>query len=160
MHSVKSRGSSWFSFFSGFFFFHCLVLVEILSKELVFCFKAKKKPKKNTSTSRVTNGDRCLTGCHGGLRAGGGPCDSARSFPSERGGSDSPPARGCQAGLQAASSRTLPSLKTRQRGKSGFCVRFSSVAQSCPTLCDPMDCSTPGLPVHHRLPGLTQTHVH
>ena len=37
---------------------------------------------------------------------------------------------------------------------------FSSVAQSCPTLCDLMDCSTPGLPVHHQLPGFTQTHVH
>ena len=36
----------------------------------------------------------------------------------------------------------------------------SSVAQSCPTLCNPMDCSTPGLPVHHQLPELTQTHVH
>ena len=33
-------------------------------------------------------------------------------------------------------------------------VQFSSVAQSCPTLCDPMDCSTPGLPVHHQLPEL------
>ena len=37
---------------------------------------------------------------------------------------------------------------------------FCSVTQSCPTLCDPMDCSTPGLPVLHRLPGLAQTHVH
>ena len=37
---------------------------------------------------------------------------------------------------------------------------FSSVAQSCPTLWDPMDCSTPGLPVHHHLPKSTQTHVH
>ena len=36
----------------------------------------------------------------------------------------------------------------------------SSVAQSCPPLCDPMDCSTPGLPVHHHLPELAQTHVH
>ena len=36
----------------------------------------------------------------------------------------------------------------------------SSVAQSCLTLCDPMDCSTPGLPVHHQFPELTQTHVH
>ena len=36
----------------------------------------------------------------------------------------------------------------------------SSVAQSCPTLCDPMDCSTLGLPVHHQLPEFTQTHVH
>ena len=37
---------------------------------------------------------------------------------------------------------------------------FSSVAQLCPTLCDPMNCSTPGLPVHHQLPESTQTHVH
>ena len=34
------------------------------------------------------------------------------------------------------------------------------MAQSCPTLCDPMDCSTPGLPVHHQLREFTQTHVH
>ena len=39
-------------------------------------------------------------------------------------------------------------------------VQFSSVAQSCPTLCDPMNHSTPGLPVHHHLPEFTQTHVH
>ena len=39
-------------------------------------------------------------------------------------------------------------------------IQFSSVAQSCPTLCDPMNCSTPGLPVHHQLPDFTQTHVH
>ena len=39
-------------------------------------------------------------------------------------------------------------------------VQFSSVAQSCPTLCDPMDCSMPGLPVHHQLLEFTQTHVH
>ena len=38
--------------------------------------------------------------------------------------------------------------------------QFSSVAQSCLTLCDPMNCSTPGLPVHHQLPESTQTHVH
>ena len=37
---------------------------------------------------------------------------------------------------------------------------FSSVAQSCPTLCNPMDCSTPGLPVHHQLLEFTQTHIH
>src|SRR5574337_510471 len=37
--------------------------------------------------------------------------------------------------------------------------QFSSVAQSCPTLCDAMNCSTPGLPVHHQLPEFTQTHV-
>ena len=40
------------------------------------------------------------------------------------------------------------------------CSQFSSVAQSCPTLCDPMNCSTPGLPVRHQLPQFTQTHVH
>ena len=39
-------------------------------------------------------------------------------------------------------------------------VQFSSVAQSCPTPCDPMNCSTPGLPVHHQLLEFTQTHVH
>ena len=39
-------------------------------------------------------------------------------------------------------------------------VQFSSVAQSYPTLCNPMDCSTPGLPVHQQLPELAQTHVH
>ena len=39
-------------------------------------------------------------------------------------------------------------------------VQFSSVAQSCPTLCNPMNCSMPGLPVHHQLPEFTQTYVH
>ena len=39
-------------------------------------------------------------------------------------------------------------------------IQFSSVTQSCPTLCDPMNCSTPGLPVHHQLLGFSQTHVH
>ena len=39
-------------------------------------------------------------------------------------------------------------------------VQFSSVAQSCPTLWDPMNCSMPGLPVHHQLPEFTQTHIH
>ena len=39
-------------------------------------------------------------------------------------------------------------------------VQFSSITQSCLTLCNPMNCSTPGLPVHHQLPEFTQTHVH
>ena len=39
-------------------------------------------------------------------------------------------------------------------------VQFSSAAQSCLTLCDPMNCNTPGLPVHHQLPESTQTRVH
>ena len=38
--------------------------------------------------------------------------------------------------------------------------QFSSVTQSCPTLCDPTNCSTPGLPVHHQLPEFTETHAH
>ena len=44
-----------------------------------------------------------------------------------------------------------------------FCFlphQFSSVAQSCPALCDPMDCSMPGFPVYHQLPEPAQTHVH
>ena len=40
------------------------------------------------------------------------------------------------------------------------CIQFSSVTQSCSTLCDPMNRSTPGLPVHHQLPKFTQTHAH
>ena len=44
--------------------------------------------------------------------------------------------------------------------KSTILHQFSSVAQSCPTVCNPMDCSTPGLPVHHQLPEPTQTRVH
>ena len=47
----------------------------------------------------------------------------------------------------------------RTRRVSGF-IKFSSVSQSCPTLCDPMDCSMPGFSVYHQLPELTQTHVH
>ena len=39
-------------------------------------------------------------------------------------------------------------------------AQFNPVAQSCPTLCNPMDCSTPGFPVHHQLPELAQTHAH
>ena len=41
-----------------------------------------------------------------------------------------------------------------------FISQFSSVTESCPTLCSPMDCSTPGFPVHHQLPELAQTNVH
>ena len=43
---------------------------------------------------------------------------------------------------------------------SGVFSQFNSVAQSCLTLCNPMDCSTPGLPIHHQLLEFTQTHVH
>ena len=43
---------------------------------------------------------------------------------------------------------------------SSIAVQFSSVARLCPTLCDPIDCSMPGLPVHHQIPEFNQTHVH
>ena len=47
-----------------------------------------------------------------------------------------------------------------QKVESIWVLQFSPVAQSCPTLCNPMNRSTPGLPVHHQLPELTQTHAH
>ena len=49
---------------------------------------------------------------------------------------------------------------TRGCGNAFSSVQFSSVAQSCPTLCNPMNRSTPGLPVHHQLLEFTQTHAH
>ena len=54
-------------------------------------------------------------------------------------------------------------LKLKKGGKTTrlfSSVQFSSVAQSCPTLCDPMNLRTPGLPVHHQLQEFTQTQVH
>ena len=51
-----------------------------------------------------------------------------------------------------------PQPFTGRKGRS--MPQFNSVAQSYLTLCDPMDCSTPGFPVHHQLPELAQTHVH
>ena len=57
-----------------------------------------------------------------------------------------------------------PRIKPRSPGSDPLpsepSVQFSSVTQSCLTLCDPMNHSTPGLPVHHQLPEFTQTHVH
>ena len=55
--------------------------------------------------------------------------------------------------------RTLPTINL-SCALYPFSVQFSSVAQSCLTLCDPMNCSTPGLPVHHQLLEFTQTRVH
>ena len=67
----------------------------------------------------------------------------------------------CQIFFQAL--RTEQDIKQRRPFLHGadnrYAVQFSSVAQSCPTLCDPVDRSTPGLPVHHQLPEFTQTHV-
>ena len=55
----------------------------------------------------------------------------------------------------------LPLLPSGLRSiKSEDSLQFSSVTQLHPPLCDPMNCSTPGLPVHHQLPEFTQTHVH
>ena len=50
--------------------------------------------------------------------------------------------------------------KHMKRCSTSLIIQLSSVAQSCPALCDPRNCSTPGLPVHHQLPEFTQTHVH
>ena len=63
--------------------------------------------------------------------------------------------------LQVDSLPAEPPGKTNSRQVRAISsVQFRSVAQSCPILCDPMDCNTPGLPVHHQLPEFTQTHVH
>ena len=61
---------------------------------------------------------------------------------------------------QDASSRCPHSSLKKGKMRKGGPLPFSSVAQSCPTLCKPMNRSTPGLPVHHYLPESTQTHVH
>ena len=54
---------------------------------------------------------------------------------------------------------TLPTVSFAVQKHLSF-TQFSSVPQSCPTLCDPINRSTPGLPVHHQLPEFTETHVH
>ena len=57
----------------------------------------------------------------------------------------------------------LTTVMEEGKGKGGgsmFVIQFSSDTQSCLTLCNPMNHSTPGLPVHHQLPKSTQTHVH
>ena len=54
----------------------------------------------------------------------------------------------------------LTTIKSWKINITGKRIQFSSVAQSCPTLCDPMNRSTPGLAVHHQLPEFTQTHIH
>ena len=55
---------------------------------------------------------------------------------------------------------TRPAIPLCQNQIRKNSVQFSSVAQLCQTLCDPMNCSTPGLPVHHQLPEFTQTLIH
>ena len=92
--------------------------------------------------------------------------DSARDSPGKNTGG------GCHALLQGIFStrdRTWSlmspalaggSLSLAPPGKPLIYIQFSSVTQLCPTLCDPMNRSTPGLPVHHQLPEFTQTQVH
>ena len=53
-----------------------------------------------------------------------------------------------------------PKMTDLEDGAYLVSLQFSSVTQSCPALCDPMDCSTPGFPVHQQLPELTQSLVH
>ena len=60
--------------------------------------------------------------------------------------------------ISLCSAKKLSSCQAMKKRKRS--LQFSSVAQSCPTLCDPMNRSTPGLPVHHQLPEFTRTHVH
>ena len=65
--------------------------------------------------------------------------------------------------IKKSKRKSEKNLETNENKNTTFqnpSVQFSSVAQSCPTLCDPMNCSMPGLPVHHHLPEFTQTHVH
>ena len=57
-------------------------------------------------------------------------------------------------------SQVLLAFVRKSKDENVYTVQFSSVAQSCPTLCDPVDCNIPGFPVHHQLLKLAQTHVH
>ena len=66
-------------------------------------------------------------------------------------------------GKESVCNEAVPGLipgSGRSSGEGHASVQFSSVAQSCLSLCDPMNHSTPGLPVHHKLPEFTQTHAH
>ena len=63
-------------------------------------------------------------------------------------------------GLGSVLGQGIKILQAVGHGQKKKKIQFGSVAQSCLTLCDPMNYSTPGLPVHHQLPEFTQTHVH
>ena len=76
-----------------------------------------------------------------------------------------PFSRGCswlrdRTQVSCIADRFFTSWATKEASLTFSSVKFSSVTQSCPTLCNPMNCSTPGLPVHHQLQEFTQTHVH
>ena len=69
-----------------------------------------------------------------------------------------------QKGLGRSGDSSVPYIDIQPTPVFSACIsfppfQFSLVTQSCPTLCDPMDCSTPGFPVHHQLLELAQTHV-
>ena len=96
-----------------------------------------------------------------------GSIPGSGSFPGEGNGNqfqysclEDPTDRGAWRGTvhRVAQSRTR--LKRLSMAHKVISYQFSSVPQSCPTLCDPMDCSMPSFPVHHQLPELFQTHVH
>ena len=74
--------------------------------------------------------------------------------------SPSHPALILQSPFSSQNSLSFLTVTTAVSVQFNHSVQFSSGAQSCPTLCDPMNRSTPGLPVHHQLPEFTQTHVH
>ena len=71
-----------------------------------------------------------------------------------------PPGEGAQVAVTLASAARHPEALCCVLGRPVLYVLTCSVTQSCPTLCDPMDCSTPGFPVHYQLPELAQTRVY
>ena len=87
----------------------------------------------------------------------GSPCsprDSQESYPT-------PKFKGINSSaLSFVYISTLTYIHDYWKNYSLYSVLFSSIVRLCPTLCDPMDCSTPGLPLHHQLLEFTKTHVH
>ena len=77
-----------------------------------------------------------------------------------RGSSNTPQRASKLLYLVCFSLKTVLLVQPAFQNSAKITLQFSSVAQSRPTLCDPMNRSTPGLPVHHHLPEFTQTHVH
>ena len=102
---------------------------------------------------------KTLPASAGGVRDAGSIPGSGRS---PGGGHGNPLQYSCLENPMDRGADGLQSTGLQRVGYDLACtsVQFSSVAQFCPTLCDPMNRSTPGLPVHHQLPEFTQTHVH